>query len=89
MTDLIQSTRSTGRPALEQLALSVDLSARPRTRLRPDGLLEVVFAGDVLGFVDYQRPVYVVLSGSRIDRAEEIAQRLDLGSAVAVLLGAL
>jgi hypothetical protein len=88
MSDLIVTTTSTDHPALERLAHSVDSVARPQTRLRPDGLVEVRFAGAVVGWIDYQAPVYVALAGDRLDRAVEIAQTHTVPAAIDALVAA-
>lgn len=65
------------------------LGRAPRisTRLRPDGLVEVIVAGDLVGFVDYVAPVFVALAGSRPNSAVEVAQTGSLTDAVAALCG--
>jgi hypothetical protein len=88
MTDLIDTTTSTGHPALERLAHSVDSMTRAQTLLRPDGLVEVRFGGELVGWIDFQNPVYVVLAGPRLDHAVEVAQRHDLRAAIDALLAA-
>jgi len=70
---------------LAALAADLDLTTRVSMRLRRDGLVEVVVAGTVVGFVEHVAPVYVVLSGSRPAIAVEIAQRRTLPHAVDAL----
>lgn len=70
---------------LSGLAADLDLATRVSVRLRPDGLIEVIVGGSVVGFVDHVAPVYVVLSGSRPAMAVEIAQRRTLPRAVDAL----
>ena len=70
---------------LADLAADLDLATRVAMRLRPDGLIEVTVAGELLGFVDHVAPVFVVLAGERPSSAVEIAQRHTLEAAVDVL----
>lgn len=70
---------------LSDLASDLDLATRVAMRLRPDGLIEVSVAGDLVGFVDHVAPVFVVLAGERPASACEIAQRHTLAAAVDVL----
>ncbi|WP_248172516.1 MULTISPECIES: hypothetical protein [unclassified Microbacterium] len=46
---------------------------------------EVRIAGETVGFIDVVGAVYVVLSGRRYDRAEEIAQTLVWSTATTAL----
>jgi hypothetical protein len=70
---------------LADLAADLDLATRVAMRLRPDGLIEVTVAGDLVGFVDHVAPVFVALAGTRPAAAVEIAQRHTLSAAVDVL----
>jgi hypothetical protein len=70
---------------LADLAADLDLATRVAMRLRPDGLVEVTVAGDLVGFVEHVAPVFVVLAGDRPSVAVEIAQRHTLSAAVDVL----
>lgn len=67
------------------LAADLDVATRVTVRLRPDGLAEVVIAGDVVGFIDHVPPVFVALAGSRPCIAVEVAQRPTLALAVEAL----
>ena len=78
-----------GRSALEEsadwlssLASVLAQATRVAVRLRPDGLLELSDRGDVLGYVEYVRPVYVAYVGDCPQFAVEVGQRSSLGSAV-------
>ncbi len=46
---------------------------------------EVRIAGEVAGYIDVVGAVYVVLTGSRYDRAEEVAQTLVWSTATTAL----
>jgi hypothetical protein len=70
---------------LADLAADLDLATRVSMRLRPDGLIEVSVAGDLVGFVDHVAPVFVALAGPRPAAAVEIAQRHTLSAAVDML----
>ncbi|GHF17662.1 hypothetical protein [Pseudolysinimonas yzui] len=70
---------------LSDLASDLDLATRVAMRLRPDGLIEVTVAGDLVGFVEHVAPVFVVLAGHRPAAAVEVAQRHTLAAAVDVL----
>lgn len=50
-----------------------------------DARYEVRIGGQVAGFIDVVGAVYVVLSGSRYDRAEEVVQTLVWSTATAAL----
>ena len=78
-----------GRSALDEstdwlstLASVLAQATRVAVRLRPDGLLELSDRGDVLGYVEYVRPVYVAYVGDCPQFAVEVGQRADLASAV-------
>lgn len=73
------------RSRLSDLAADLDLATRVSIRLRPDGLVEVVIAGEVVGFVEHVAPVFVALAGSRPAIAVEVAQRRTLTLAVEAL----
>lgn len=68
--------------SIASLAAGLDVATRARIRLRPDSLVEVVIAGEVVGFVDHVPPVFVALAGERPCIAVEIAQRPTLRLAV-------
>jgi hypothetical protein len=70
---------------LADLASDLDLATRVAMRLRPDGLVEVMVAGELVGFVDHVAPVFVALAGARPAAAVEVAQRHTLTAAVDVL----
>jgi hypothetical protein len=70
---------------LAALAADLDLATRVAMQLRRDGLVEVVVAGNVVGFIEHVAPVYVVLAGSHPAFAVEIAQRRTLPHAVDAL----
>jgi hypothetical protein len=70
---------------LSDLAADLDLATRVAMRVRPDGLVEVTVAGDLIGFVDHVAPVFVVLAGARPAMAVEVAQCPTLAAAVDVL----
>ncbi len=78
-------TRPEPTDPLASLAADLDLATRVAMRLRRDGLVEVVVAGNVVGFIEHVAPVYVVLSGSHPAIAVEIAQRRTLPHAVDAL----
>ena len=67
---------------LSSLATVLARATRVAVRLRPDGLLELSDRGDVLGYVDYVRPVYVALVGDCPQFAVEVGQRATLAAAV-------
>lgn len=73
------------RDGLAVLAADLDLATRLTIRLRPDGMVEVVIAGEVVGFVEHVAPVFVALAGSRPAIAVEVAQRGSLRLAVEAL----
>ncbi len=70
---------------LAALAAGLDVATRVAIRLRPDGLVEVVIAGEIVGFVEHVAPVFVALAGSRPAVAVEVAQRRTLTLAVEAL----
>ncbi|MEO5535423.1 MAG: hypothetical protein ABIR17_09875 [Pseudolysinimonas sp.] len=70
---------------LAELASSLDLVTRVTTRLRPDGLIEVVVSGLVVGYVEHVAPIFVALAGDRPGVAIEVAQRRTLRAAVDAL----
>jgi hypothetical protein len=78
-------TRPETSDPLASLAADLDLATRVAMRLRRDGLVEVVVAGTVVGFIEHVAPVYVVLAGSRPAIAVEIAQHRTLPHAVDAL----
>ncbi len=84
LTHLETPTRPETDP-LVTLAADLNLATRVAMRLRRDGLVEVVVAGTVVGFIEHVNPVYVVLSGSRSATAVEIAQCRTLPRAVDAL----
>ena len=67
---------------LSSLASVLAQATRVAVRLRPDGLLELSDRGDVLGYVEYVRPVYVAYVGDCPQFAVEVGQRASLASAV-------
>ena len=78
-----------GRSALDEsadwlstLASVLAHATRVAVRLRPDGLLELSDRGDVLGYVEYVRPVYVAYVGDCPQFAVEVGQWASLGPAV-------
>jgi hypothetical protein len=87
-TDELRHLDTPTRPAtdpLATLAADLNLATRIAMRLRRDGLVEVVVAGAVVGFIEHVAPVYVVLAGSRPATAVEIAQCRTLSHAVDAL----
>jgi hypothetical protein len=85
--ETISTVARSGAPRswLADLAAGLDRATRLTVRLRPDGLLEVIAAGAVLGYVDYVAPVFVALSGEYPCFAVEVAQRHTLAAAVDAL----
>jgi hypothetical protein len=67
---------------LAGLASVLAQATRVAVRLRPDGLLELSERGEVLGYVEYVKPVYVAHVGECPQFATEIAQRACLADAV-------
>lgn len=67
---------------LSSLASVLAQATRVAVRLRPDGLLELSDRGDILGYVEYVKPVYVAYVGDSPQFAVEVGQRASLGSAV-------
>ena len=67
---------------LSSLATVLARATRVAVRLRPDGLLELSDRGDVLGYVDYVRPIFVALVGDCPQFAVEVGQRASLAAAV-------
>jgi hypothetical protein len=67
---------------LSSLAAVLARATRVAVRLRPDSLLELSDRGDVLGYVEYVRPVYVALVGDCPQFAVEVGQRASLAAAV-------
>lgn len=67
---------------LSSLATVLARGTRVAVRLRPDGLLELSDRGDVLGYVEFVRPVYVALVGDCPQFAVEVGQRASLAAAV-------
>ena len=67
---------------LSSLATVLSRATRVAVRLRPDGLLELSDRGDVLGYVEFVRPVYVALVGDCPQFAVEVGQRATLAAAV-------
>lgn len=67
---------------LSSLATVLAQATRVAVRLRPDGLLELSDRGDVLGYVEYVRPVFVALVGDCPQFAVEVGQRATLSAAV-------
>lgn len=67
---------------LSSLAAVLARATRVAVRLRPDGLLELSDRGDVLGYVEYVRPIYVALVGDCPQFAVEVGQRASLAAAV-------
>lgn len=67
---------------LSSLASVLAQATRVAVRLRPDGLLELSDRGQVLGYVEYVRPVYVAHVGDCPQFAIEVGQRSTLGAAV-------
>ncbi|MFL0565988.1 hypothetical protein [Microbacterium sp. 179-I 1D1 NHS] len=60
-------------------------ASRIQWDLVADGRYEVRIGGEVAGFIDVVGAVYVVLTGSRYDRAEEVAQTLVWSTATTAL----
>ncbi len=67
---------------LSELASVLAQATRVAVRLRPDGLLELSDRGDVLGYVEYVKPVYVAHVGDCPQFAVEVGQRATLAAAV-------
>lgn len=67
---------------LSSLASVLAQATRVAVRLRPDGLLELSDRGDVLGYVEYVKPVYVAHVGECPQFAVEVGQRASLSAAV-------
>jgi len=67
---------------LSELASVLAQATRVAVRLRPDGLLELSDRGDVLGYVEYVKPVYVAHVGDCTQFAVEVGQRATLAAAV-------
>jgi hypothetical protein len=67
---------------LSSLATVLAQATRVAVRLRPDGLLELSDRGEVLGYVEYVKPVYVAHVGDCPQFAVEVGQRPTLGAAV-------
>lgn len=67
---------------LSSLATVLARATRVAVRLRPDGLLELSDRGEVLGYVEFVRPVYVALVGDCPQFAVEVGQRASLAAAV-------
>jgi len=67
---------------LSELASVLAQATRVAVRLRPDGLLELSDRGEVLGYVEYVKPVYVAHVGDCPQFAVEVAQRATLAAAV-------
>jgi hypothetical protein len=67
---------------LSSLATVLARATRIAVRLRPDGLLELSDRGEVLGYVEFVRPVYVSLVGACPQFAVEVGQRASLAAAV-------
>ncbi|HWH98069.1 MAG TPA: hypothetical protein VNS80_06855 [Pseudolysinimonas sp.] len=70
---------------LADLAADLDLATRVAMRVRPDGIVEVTVAGELVGFIEHVAPVFVALLGDRPVGAVEVAQRHTLADAVEVL----
>lgn len=82
------SVGATGHPVRRTSSIpGIGVSRRPALRWeRADIDRYVVYTDDcVLGFVEVVGNVFVVLVGSRYDRAEEIAQLLDFDAAILML----
>ncbi|MFI8631476.1 hypothetical protein ACIGEP_02625 [Microbacterium sp. NPDC077663] len=60
-------------------------ASRIQWSLIADDRYEVRIAGEVAGFIDVVGAVFVVLTGSRYDRAEEVAQTLVWSTATTAL----
>ena len=67
---------------LANLASVLAKATRVAVRLRPDGLLELSDRGEILGYVEYVKPVYVAHVGNCPQFAVEVAQRATLAAAV-------
>lgn len=67
---------------LSSLATVLARATRVAVRLRPDGLLELSDRGDVLGYVEYVKPIFVALVGDCPQFAVEVGQRASLAAAV-------
>ena len=67
---------------LSGLAAVLARATRVAVRLRPDGLLELSDRGEVLGYVEYVRPIYVAHVGDCPQFAVEVGQRSTLAAAV-------
>lgn len=67
---------------LSNLATVLAHATRVAVRLRPDGLLELSDRGEVMGYVDYVKPVFVALVGDCPQFAVEVGQRATLAAAV-------
>jgi hypothetical protein len=67
---------------LAELASVLAQATRVAVRLRPDGLLELSDRGEVLGYVEYVKPVYVAHVGDCPQFAVEVSQRMSLAAAV-------
>ncbi len=67
---------------LSSLATVLARATRVAVRLRPDGLLELSDRGEVLGYVEYVKPIYVALVGDCPQFAVEVGQRTSLAAAV-------
>lgn len=70
---------------IADLAAGLHRATRATVRLRPDGLVEVIVAEVVIGFVDHVAPVFVALAGARPAIAVEVAQCATLAAAVDVV----
>ncbi len=67
---------------LAELASVLAQATRVAVRLRPDGLLELSDRGEVLGYVEFVKPVYVAHVGDCPQFAVEVGQRATLAAAV-------
>jgi hypothetical protein len=67
---------------LSELAAVLAQATRVAVRLRPDGLLELSDRGEVLGYVEFVKPVYVAHVGDCPQFAVEVGQRATLAAAV-------
>ncbi|HEY4225081.1 MAG TPA: hypothetical protein VGM70_04660 [Pseudolysinimonas sp.] len=67
---------------LSKLASVLAQATRVAVRLRPDGLLELSDRGEVLGYIEYVKPVYVAHVGECPQFAVEVGQRATLAAAV-------
>lgn len=67
---------------LSELASVLAQATRVAVRLRPDGLLELSDRGEVLGYVEFVKPVYVAHVGDCPQFAVEVGQRATLAAAV-------